>query len=65
MSDNIPMVTELAASELDAVAAGAFANIVGVLAAVQTNASVQTSINVLSLGSGNQAVFQSNNVSLS
>jgi len=64
MPDNT-LVT-LADTELDHVAAGTYykVNIVGVFAAVQTNASAQTSVNALSLLSGNQAAFQSNNASV-
>jgi hypothetical protein len=64
MSENTPILAEISGAELDSVAAGAFINFVGVLAAVQTNASAQTSLNFLSAGSGNQLVVQSNNVSL-
>jgi hypothetical protein len=64
MSDKT-LVT-LADAELDHVAAGTYykINIVGVFAAVQTNASAQTSINGLTLLSGNQAAVQSNNASV-
>jgi hypothetical protein len=64
MSENTPKIAEISGAELDSVAAGAFINIVGVLAAVQTNASAQTSGNLLTVLSGNQLAVQSNNVSL-
>lgn len=58
-------VTQLSDAELDAVgAAGRRFNFVSVFAVQQTNLSAQTSINVLSAGSGNQTVFQSNNASV-
>jgi len=60
------MIAPLADAELDHVAAGTFykVNIVGVFAAVQTNASAQTSFNLITAGSGNQMVVQSNNASI-
>ena len=59
-------IAPLADAELDHVAAGGrwSFNVVGVFAAVQTNASVQGSLNLVTLGSGNQTVFQSNNASI-
>lgn len=61
---NFPMITELTDSELDAVAAGTQFNFVGAIGAVQTNFSVQSSLNVITLASGNQVAVQSNNVSV-
>jgi hypothetical protein len=60
------MIAPLADAELDHVSAGTYfkVNIVGVFAAVQTNASAQTSLNFVTAGSGNQMVVQSNNASV-
>jgi hypothetical protein len=60
------MIAPLADAELDHVSAGSYfkVNIVGVFAAVQTNASAQTSLNFVTAGSGNQMVVQSNNASV-
>jgi hypothetical protein len=64
MSDNTHIAT-LTDAELDHVAAGSLKlNIVGIFAAVQTNASIQTSANVGTILSGNQLAVQSNNASV-
>lgn len=65
-STNLPAITELTDAELDAVAAagGYRVNIVGLIAAVQTNGSIQTSVNAVSAFSGNQVAQQGNNVSV-
>lgn len=65
-STNLPAITELTDAELDAVAAaGGFRfNAVGAILAFQTNASAQTSLNVITVASGNQIVQQGNNVSV-
>ena len=59
-------IAPLADAELDHVAAGGrwSFNVVGLFAAAQTNASAQTSMNGLSIFSGNQLATQSNNASI-
>ena len=65
MSEITPKIAPLDDAELDAVAAAGFSiNLVGVFAAVQTNASLQASGNLLTIHSGNQEVYQSNNASI-
>jgi hypothetical protein len=65
MSIDTTTVTQISDAELDAVGAGgARFNFVGIFAVSQTNLSKQTSVNVLSVGSGNQFAYQSNNASV-
>lgn len=65
-NNNFPVITEITDAELDAVAAGTRAkfNFVGAIGAVQTNFSAQSSLNVITLASGNQVAQQGNNVSV-
>jgi len=65
MSTENAMVTQINDAELDAVGAGGSRfNFVGIFAVSQTNLSLQTSVNALSVGSGNQVAYQSNNASV-
>jgi hypothetical protein len=65
MSTQNTTVTQISDAELDAVGAGGLRfNYVGIFAVSQTNLSQQTSVNVLSIGSGNQVAYQSNNASV-
>lgn len=59
-------ITTIPDSELDDVGAGRSFRlaVVGVFAAVQTNASAQTSVNALAINSGNQYAVQGNNASI-
>jgi len=59
-------ITTLTEAELDHVAAGTYWKFtaVGVVAAVQTNASAQYSVNAVTLLSGNQAAVQRNSVNI-
>jgi len=57
-------ITTLTEAELDHVAAGFRFTAVGVVAALQTNASSQVSLNALSLLSGNQRASQENSVNI-
>ena len=59
MSDT--RITTISDAELDAVGAGFFdTTVVGIFIARQSNSARQSSVNILSAGSGNQAISQTN-----
>jgi len=65
MSTENTAITQITDAELDAVGAAGFRfTFAGLVVAQQTNLSTQTSVNILSAGSGNQVAYQSNSVNI-